>query len=141
MLFRSADADAVLDVGRHVAAEYLTGQAPFQDQVHLRAFVFDFLSSHAMMLRGWADRTEVFRPAEAGVSAPDSPCECRSGGPAEPASRPRTPPSGSRPDRDRTRLIRVMHETEPAINFVGLVSPTESPPGIPLYLRTSRLLT
>jgi PadR family transcriptional regulator, regulatory protein AphA len=53
-----ADADAILDVGRHVAAEYLAGQAPFQDQVHLRACVFDFLSSHAMMLRGWADRTE-----------------------------------------------------------------------------------
>src|SRR5512146_465260 len=40
-----ADADAILDVGRRVAAEYLTGTAPFQDQVHLRAFVFDFLSN------------------------------------------------------------------------------------------------
>ena len=26
--------------------------------MHLRAFVFDFLSNHATMLREWADRTE-----------------------------------------------------------------------------------
>jgi hypothetical protein len=53
-----ADADAILDVGRVVAAEYLAGSAPFQDQVHVRALVFDFLSSHARMLREWVDRTE-----------------------------------------------------------------------------------
>lgn len=53
------DADAVLEVGRVVAAEYLAGTAPFQDQVHLRALVFDFLSSHALMLRAWADRAEA----------------------------------------------------------------------------------
>ena len=53
-----ADADAILDVGRTVAAEYLAGTAPFQDQVQFRALVFDFLSSHALMLRDWADRAE-----------------------------------------------------------------------------------
>ena len=53
-----ADADAILDVGEVVAAEYLNGTAPFQDQVHVRALVFDFLSHHALMLRDWADRTE-----------------------------------------------------------------------------------
>lgn len=53
-----ADADAILEVGRRVAGEYLAGTAPFQDQVHLRAFVFDFLTNHALMLREWADRTE-----------------------------------------------------------------------------------
>lgn len=53
-----ADGDAILAVGRTVAAEYCTGTAPFQDQVHLRALVFDFLSSHALMLREWADRAE-----------------------------------------------------------------------------------
>jgi PadR family transcriptional regulator, regulatory protein AphA len=53
-----ADGDAILAVGRTVAAEYLAGTAPFQDQAHLRALVFDFLSSHAFMLREWADRTE-----------------------------------------------------------------------------------
>ena len=52
-----ADADAILDVGRVVAAEYLAGTSPFQDQVHVRALVFDFLSNHALMLREWADRT------------------------------------------------------------------------------------
>jgi DNA-binding PadR family transcriptional regulator len=53
------DADAILDVGHVVGAEYLAGTAPFQDQIHVRALVFDFLSSHALMLRAWADRTET----------------------------------------------------------------------------------
>jgi DNA-binding PadR family transcriptional regulator len=53
------DADAILAVGRRVSAEYAAGTAPFQDQVHLRAFVFDFLSNHAFMLREFADRTEA----------------------------------------------------------------------------------
>ena len=53
-----ADADAILDVGRLVGVEYLAGTAPFQDQVHVRSLVFDFLSSHALMLRSWADRAE-----------------------------------------------------------------------------------
>jgi DNA-binding PadR family transcriptional regulator len=53
-----ADAEAILDVGRVVAAEYLAGTAPFQDQVHVRALVFDFLSSHALMLRDWAARAQ-----------------------------------------------------------------------------------
>jgi DNA-binding PadR family transcriptional regulator len=53
-----ADADAILEVGRRVSAEYLAGTAPFQDEVHLRAFVFDFLSHHALMLHQWAARTE-----------------------------------------------------------------------------------
>jgi DNA-binding PadR family transcriptional regulator len=54
-----ADADAILDVGRVVGAEYLAGTAPFQDQVHVRALVFDFLWHHATMLRAWADRAET----------------------------------------------------------------------------------
>lgn len=54
-----ADADSILTVGRRMSAEYLAGTAPFQDQVHLRAFVFDFLSHHALMLRQWADRTDA----------------------------------------------------------------------------------
>jgi PadR family transcriptional regulator, regulatory protein AphA len=53
-----ADADAIFDVGRVVGAEYLDGTAPFQDQVHVRALVFDFLSHHALMLRQWTDRAE-----------------------------------------------------------------------------------
>jgi PadR family transcriptional regulator, regulatory protein AphA len=54
-----ADAQAILDVGRVVGPEYLAGTGPFQDQVRLRAFVFDFLSHHALMLLAWADRTEA----------------------------------------------------------------------------------
>lgn len=53
-----ADADAILEVGRVVGPEYLAGTAPFQDQVHVRALVLDFLSHHARMLLEWADRTE-----------------------------------------------------------------------------------
>jgi PadR family transcriptional regulator, regulatory protein AphA len=53
-----ADGDAILDVGRRVSSEYLSGTAPFQDEVQVRALVFDFLSCHALMLREWADRTE-----------------------------------------------------------------------------------
>jgi PadR family transcriptional regulator, regulatory protein AphA len=53
-----ADGDAILDVGRVVGAEYAAGSAPFQDHVHARALVFDFLSSHALMLRDWADRAD-----------------------------------------------------------------------------------
>lgn len=54
-----ADADAILAVGRTVGAEYLRGTAPFQDQIHVRALVFDFLANHALMLRAWADRAEA----------------------------------------------------------------------------------
>jgi PadR family transcriptional regulator AphA len=54
-----ADAEAVLEVGRVVSREYLAGTAPFQDDVHLRAFVFDFLSSHALAMLQWAERTET----------------------------------------------------------------------------------
>lgn len=53
-----ADANAILDVGRVVGPEYLAGTAPFQGQIHVRAFVLDFLSHHARMLLAWADRTE-----------------------------------------------------------------------------------
>jgi DNA-binding PadR family transcriptional regulator len=53
-----ADANAILAVGRVVGEEYIAGTAPFQDQVHVRALVLDFLSHHAQMLAGWADRAE-----------------------------------------------------------------------------------
>jgi PadR family transcriptional regulator, regulatory protein AphA len=54
-----ADAHAILDVGRVVGPEYLAGTAPFQDQLHVRAFVFDFLTNHALMLLGWTERTRA----------------------------------------------------------------------------------
>ena len=52
------DGHAILNVGRVVGPEYLAGSAPFQDQLHVRALVLDFLSHHARMLIDWADRTE-----------------------------------------------------------------------------------
>jgi PadR family transcriptional regulator AphA len=53
-----SDGEAVLAVGRVVGAEYLAGTAPFQDDVHARALVLDFLSHHAIALIEWADRAE-----------------------------------------------------------------------------------
>lgn len=53
------DGTAVLEVGRVVGPEYLSGTAPFQDQVVVRALVLDFLSHHARMLISWADRTDA----------------------------------------------------------------------------------
>jgi DNA-binding PadR family transcriptional regulator len=52
-----ADAEMLIDVARAVAHEYLTGTAPFQDHVDHRAFVFDYLATHAEGMRGWAERT------------------------------------------------------------------------------------
>ena len=53
------DAEAILEVGRVVGQEYLEDRAPFQDHIHVRSLVFDFLASHALMLRGWADRAQA----------------------------------------------------------------------------------
>jgi PadR family transcriptional regulator, regulatory protein AphA len=64
-----ADAHAILDVGRVVGAEYLAGTAPFQDQVHVRAFVFDFLTNHALMLLEWSRRTRAALDAWPAMSA------------------------------------------------------------------------
>lgn len=51
------DAHDILEVGRTVAAEYESGTAPFQDHVHLRVFIFDYLTTHANGMLGWARRT------------------------------------------------------------------------------------
>jgi PadR family transcriptional regulator, regulatory protein AphA len=64
-----ADAQAILEVGRVVGPEYLRGDAPFQDQLHVRAHVLDFLSNHALMLLEWADRTEAITSQWATVSS------------------------------------------------------------------------
>jgi DNA-binding PadR family transcriptional regulator len=100
-----SDADAILDVGRRVSAEYAAGTAPFQDQVHVRALVFDFLSHHAMMLRGWADRAEQtieswehLDPAERARLAVDSIGAVR-------ATYPDDEPPEQHPDRANHRPI------------------------------------
>lgn len=53
------DAQDILDVGRVLGPLYAAGEAPFQDQVHVRAFVYDYLSAYAMMLLGWVERTRA----------------------------------------------------------------------------------
>jgi DNA-binding PadR family transcriptional regulator len=53
------DANEVLAVGRTVAAEYHAGTAPFQDHVHVRAFVFDYLTTHATGMLDWVARTRT----------------------------------------------------------------------------------
>jgi DNA-binding PadR family transcriptional regulator len=67
-----ADGFAVLDVGRLVGPEYLAGTAPFQDQLAVRALVFDFLSHHARMLIDWADRSEAVLEGWAGQTEEQS---------------------------------------------------------------------
>jgi PadR family transcriptional regulator AphA len=56
----AADADELLEQRRPwIGREYLAGQAPFQEHVHVRAFVFDFLTEFALAVRRWADRTQA----------------------------------------------------------------------------------
>jgi hypothetical protein len=86
-----------------------------------------------------ADRTTVL-PAAGGLFAPETPCECRGGEPTEPASKPESPSPERRTDQDRNGSVELTFETRPAVVLVRLIPPTESPPGTPLYLRTSRLL-
>src|SRR5579859_41892 len=66
-----ADAQTMLDIGRVVGREYLDGTSPFQDQIHARALVCDFLTSHAQMLLGWTSRTRAALTAYKGMTAAD----------------------------------------------------------------------
>lgn len=54
-----AQAQELLATGDGIAREYTAGRAPFQDQIEVRAFLFDFLYSFARMVRDWTDRTEA----------------------------------------------------------------------------------
>jgi PadR family transcriptional regulator AphA len=54
-----ADAAALIEVAHTVADEYLSGTAEFQQHVDHRAFVFDYLATHALGMRGWAERTKA----------------------------------------------------------------------------------
>ena len=56
----AADADELLAQRRPgIGREYLDEQAPFQEYVHVRAFVFDFLTEFALAVRRWSDRTRA----------------------------------------------------------------------------------
>ena len=52
-----ADGLEIRQVGAPIGEAYLAGTAPFQDQVHVRAFVLDFLWSYSVLLTDWAERT------------------------------------------------------------------------------------
>jgi PadR family transcriptional regulator, regulatory protein AphA len=56
----AADADLMFATARTIAEEYLTGKAPFQDDVHVRALVFAFLADFANMSADWARRAEEY---------------------------------------------------------------------------------
>src|SRR3954451_13683775 len=77
-----ADADRIFEQGRAVAAEYLHGDAPFQEDAAYRALVFDFLFHHAGTIRAWADRAEAtirsWIGAEDEAAAPSALSEIRS---------------------------------------------------------------
>jgi hypothetical protein len=79
-------------------------------------------------------------PLGVNLSVPYAPCECRPGVPTDPASKSESTSSERRSDHDRAEAIDVIFEALPAITLVRIVLPTDSPPKIPLYLRTSRLL-
>ncbi len=53
------DAHEILAVARTVAAEYEAGTAPFQDHVHVRVFVFDYLTTQATGMLRWAQATHA----------------------------------------------------------------------------------
>lgn len=52
-----AEARDLLAVAEVVAREYLRGTHPFQQQVHVRAFIFDLLSEHALAVLTWCERS------------------------------------------------------------------------------------
>jgi hypothetical protein len=52
------EADDLLALADVIAGEYLSGVAPFQDQVHARALVFDFLVGFASHCAAWAARAD-----------------------------------------------------------------------------------
>jgi PadR family transcriptional regulator, regulatory protein AphA len=52
-------AEAMLDIGDGLAAQYEAGTHPFMDEVHIRALTFDYLYNWAILTRDWADRTEA----------------------------------------------------------------------------------
>jgi hypothetical protein len=54
------EADELLTVADAIADEYLTGTAPFQDDVHARALVFDYLVGYARVSADWAARAEQY---------------------------------------------------------------------------------
>jgi PadR family transcriptional regulator AphA len=63
----AADARRMFDTARVIAEEYIAGQAPFQDDVHVRGLVFDYLASFAETSADWARRANVYVDRWAGL--------------------------------------------------------------------------
>jgi hypothetical protein len=49
----------MLAIGDRIGDLYLSGQHPFQEEVHIRALTFDYLYNWARFTVGWADRAEA----------------------------------------------------------------------------------
>jgi hypothetical protein len=88
---------------------------------------------------GSSDRTTVTPNAD-GRLASQPLCECRPGGPTEPASKPVSPSPERRTGQDRTGSDDRAFNVRPVVATDRLILPTESAPTVPLYIRTSRLL-
>ncbi|AMV38108.1 hypothetical protein [Planctomyces sp. SH-PL62] len=88
-----------------------------------------------------ADAAIVTPAARAIDQAPSASCECRASEPAAPSERPaqRTSPNHSE-IQDLGLSVAVAPALKSSPSLARLLLPNESPPGSPLYLRTSRLL-
>jgi PadR family transcriptional regulator AphA len=51
-------AQAMLAIGDGIADQYIAGDHPFQEEVHIRALSFDYLYNWARFTAEWADRAE-----------------------------------------------------------------------------------
>jgi hypothetical protein len=67
-------------------------------------------------------------------------CECGPSGPTQRVSAPRSAAVESRVDLDHAPHSADVKEVRPTVRFDSAVWPTESPPGRPLFMRTSRRL-
>ena len=52
-------AEAMLAIGDGLAEQYIAGEHPFQQEVHVRALTFDYLYNWARFTAEWADRAEA----------------------------------------------------------------------------------
>jgi PadR family transcriptional regulator AphA len=65
------DAEATLEVGATIADEFLAGAHPFQDEIHVRQFVHEYLVGFAAHTRDWATRALEDVEAWETTEAPD----------------------------------------------------------------------
>jgi hypothetical protein len=83
----------------------------------------------------------VTSPAPDLYQTPSPSCECRASEPAAPSERPAQRTTIDRSDMQSREPSGILAPTDSPFPSLGrLQLPNESPPGSPLYLRTSRLL-